>query len=499
MIDLQKDLGRGRGKSKEQSIPFNMIASQEMIEQRCRADGTAYNFGAIGPIPLAMIDPRNILTIGGCRSGKSVQIACDLMNFKGSVVVIGPKGEIASIVARKLAETQNKAVYVVDPFGTTAPWVKPYLSGFNIMVGLTLDNPFIIEDAGTIADALIMDHPGSDPFWSTSGKTFLGAIILHVATYRSYEGKRNLVTVHKLVTLGIPDIDPDDSMAGLVFEMKQGAGILRKKGFEDIADSLEGGAHDFFDREPKEQGSVLSTVKTALIFLSYPSIRKCLSRDDFRPEDLKRKNMFIVLSLPVGRLGTCARLFRLFLNMTLEAIERNPKKPDIPIRIVLDEFACMGYSQQIENAIGQLAGFGVQLHIVVQDLNQLKAIYKDRWETFIANSGVIQVMGITDPFTCEYFSRMLGTTPVKVRRQSTSSKEGLGGESYSVEMHPLLTPQEITRFFSFRDPLKRQLIISPGLDPIICQRMEYWDKSSPVYGLLKGKWDDFEKWINPNG
>ena len=57
---------------------------------------------------------------------------------------------------------------------------------------------------------------------------------------------------------------------------------------------------------------------------------------------------------------------------------------------MLDEFAQLGHLAPIEDAFGLVRGYGVQLWPVLQDLNQLKALYKDRWETFVGNAGVVQ-------------------------------------------------------------------------------------------------------------
>ena len=40
-----------------------------------------------------------------------------------------------------------------------------------------------------------------------------------------------------------------------------------------------------------------------------------------------------------------------------------------------------------ETAAAQIAGYGVKLFFVLQSLEPLKAVYKDNWETFLANSG----------------------------------------------------------------------------------------------------------------
>lgn len=58
------------------------------------------------------------------------------------------------------------------------------------------------------------------------------------------------------------------------------------------------------------------------------------------------------------------------------------------VLMILDEFAGLQRMTSIENAVAQIAGFGVKLFFVLQTLEQLKRVYKDGWETFLANAGL---------------------------------------------------------------------------------------------------------------
>jgi hypothetical protein len=79
----------------------------------------------------------------------------------------------------------------------------------------------------------------------------------------------------------------------------------------------------------------------------------------------------------------------------------------------------------IENAVAQMAGYGLKIFFVLQSLEQLKAIYKDNWETFLANSGVKVFFNLEDHFSREYVSKLIGETEVirDVRSASDSSGE----------------------------------------------------------------------------
>lgn len=89
----------------------------------------------------------------------------------------------------------------------------------------------------------------------------------------------------------------------------------------------------------------------------------------------------------------------------------------------------------------------------------------------------------------EYVSKRLGQTTVSVTRDGEVGPEqsaaGLSGRSQSIELHPLLTPEEVARQFARSDRLKRQLVIWAGYHPMILQRVEYFDRSGSLYRFLE--------------
>jgi type IV secretion system protein VirD4 len=81
----------------------------------------------------------------------------------------------------------------------------------------------------------------------------------------------------------------------------------------------------------------------------------------------------------------------MMVGLTLEAMERTGPlgKGKPPVLFCLDEFAALGHMESIEKAAGQIASFGVKLWPVIQDLTQLQRDYKEAWETFIGNAGLL--------------------------------------------------------------------------------------------------------------
>jgi type IV secretion system protein VirD4 len=459
--------------------------------------------GKLNGKAIGIADDRHIVTIAGSRAGKGVSaIVPNLILYEGSVLAIDPKAELAGITARRRAEGLGQQVYVLDPFGRAAKWVAPYKASYNPLSILRPDSRTLVEDAGLIADALVIAG-GPDPHWDDSARNFIEGVILHVATYPGYEGRRDLVTVRRLLMNGAAVEYGDKTfrgMPGLEVEMQHNVELFADgrdgaaenwRDPEAAAAAIEAAAADFFDKEDRERASVLSTARRHTKFLDFPNLQAVLRGHDFDLTMLKTapKGMTVYLCLPVGRLATCSRWFRLFVNLALEAMEREAGKPPVPVLLCLDEFAALGHMRQIEAAAGQIAGFGVKLWPILQDLTQLKRDYKEGWETFLGNAGVLQFFGNNDVTTLEFIGRRLGKTSMVVSRGAQTTHEqrtkGASGESWAVEVHDLLTAEEAARFFGRDDRARRQLIVRAGRDPMVLERAVYYEDS-----LFTGKYDE---------
>ena len=106
----------------------------------------------------------------------------------------------------------------------------------------------------------------------------------------------------------------------------------------------------------------------------------------------------------------------------MEKVRGRPKTGH-PILMVLDEFAGLKRMEVIETAAAQIAGYGVKLFFVLLSLEQLKATYKDNWETFLANSGLKLFFNLEDNFSRDYVSKLIGETEVirEVRSETDST------------------------------------------------------------------------------
>ncbi len=473
-------------------MPPDLIASSGTFAYDPANPGRKMLLGALDGQLVGVADNRHIMTVAGSRAGKGVSaIVPNLIFYEGSVLAIDPKAELANITARRRAEGLGQRVYVLDPFDRAEPRVAPYKASYNPLSILKPDSATLVEDAGLIADALVIAG-GSDPHWDDSARNFIEGIVLHVATYPGYEGQRNLVTVRKLLMNGAHIAHGEreaHGMQGLRVEMLHNVEVHAEHD-EGTTAAIEGAASDFFDKPDVERGSVLSTARRHTKFLDFPNLQSVLTGHDFDLTDMKTapEGMTVYLCLPATRLATCSRWFRVFVNLALEAMEREQTVPPVPVLMCLDEFAALGHMRQIEAAAGQIAGFGVKLWPILQDLTQLKRDYREGWETFLGNAGVIQFFGNNDMSTLDFISKRLGKTAIRMRRESETTHEqrmkGASGESWGIELYDLLTPEEASRFFGRDDPQRRQLVIWAGQPPMVLERVVY--HTDPVF---EGKYD----------
>jgi type IV secretion system protein VirD4 len=442
-----------------------------VIGAEIRQDTATWSRYAQGGIEIGVATDQHAITIAGSRTGKGrTAIIPNMLRYKGSVLVIDPKGENALATAAVRSERLGQKVFVLDPFGTTGESLRAYRTGFNPLAVMRQETA--IEDTVLIADALVVSS-GSDPHWDESAKNFIEGVILEVFTAARFEGRRDLVTVRDLIAQGETLDDEEGLTAMATLE-----GFMRKS----REPAVRRAAADFFDRPERERDSVLSTARRHFRVMTFPGIEATLQGEGFDLAGLKTSAMTVYLCLPGRHVGTCGRWLRLFINLALQAMERTTlagsgpgqTAAGCPVLFILDEFASLGHMRQIEDAAGQIAGFGVKLWPILQDLGQLKALYKERWETFMGNAGVLQFFGNNDLTTLEWISKRLGSTTIEQRSMSHvtpgAKQAGAAGESFAPSTTAILEPDEIAMVFGRADPLQRQLVIRAGFAPMILQR-----------------------------
>ena len=393
--------------------------------------------------PVGVGDDRHLGTVATNRGGKGTALIIpNLHKWPGSTVVIDPKGENAAITARHRAKMDGHQVVALDPFDE-AGLPPEFIGTFNPLDMIDIESDEAIDIAGMIADAIIVRTNDRDTHWDETARDVLGAVILQVCDTELPE-RRNLGRVRQLLTKG------DAEFRDAVMAASEGEGSMNAfdalwahmaesdAANETVRDAIIGIAETLRAMGHNERGGVLSTVRRNIRFLGTPRISRMLEETNFDIDALKtsKGGLSIYLCLPARLFPTHARFLRLIISLLLFRMEEiGLEKPASghPVLFILDEFASLGHMDMLEKAAGLMAGYGVKLWPIVQDLTQMKKHYRESWETFLANAGAMTFFANSDLTTLEWLSKRTGETEVIRENKGSSESETAGTSTTSGE------------------------------------------------------------------
>ena len=399
--------------------------------------------------PIGIPTETHMVTVAGTGAGKSSgALIPNLCIHKGSLLCVDPKGELARITARRRGQGGNgvrgmgQRVFVVDPFGTAKNHPCAAYNVFDEMARVAAYDPERpVSYAGTIAKALVKVE-GREPYFDNAAKTLLRGLILYVFVTEPPE-RRNLVRLRQLLMGGAVEEheerqlpDHETAFDVLLEKMK----LCRNGPYGEV---IAGSASTVTIMAGPQLGSVVTTAQEHTAFLDIPEMQRICRHSDFLLEDLKDSLTSIYLCLPITCVsGNEGRWLRMFIQLTIDMMERVNKAPKPPVLLAVDEFPSLGRLDGIEVVAPLLRSYGVRFWVIGQDLEQFKHVYPDTWSTIIGNAAAVQIMGITEPNTVAWVSKRLSGHVVsrRVRDGKTSRRVE--------EVHPLLDPDQVARMLA---------------------------------------------------
>ncbi len=365
----------------------------------------------------------HLLTVAGTRAGKAVNLI--LFNlllpdlFKGSWVIIDPKGELASISARIQREAGRKVV-ILNPFSLLSLGNVNY----NPLSILKSDWINLADDVTMMAEAIVAQVTGENKHFQDRARSFISTFLLHLVTSAPKED-RHLGTLWAWLRL-----DPKEFnmlLAEMVLNDDPNVGDIVKAGANEIISMMT--------NSDKEFGSVMSNAFEATGFIKSPSLRESLKgSDEFTAEDLAAGNVTVYLCIPFDRLTSHNAWLRLVVTSLMRSVIRKPGKD---VCFLIDEANSFGFHSEVLTAMSAYAGFGVHIWSIFQDLSQIENIYGKNWQTFIANSSVRHYFNISDNFSADYLEKHFGMSSVP----TYNDKGTISGAT----ARPLVTGDEIRR------------------------------------------------------
>jgi len=376
---------------------------------------------------IAYAGERHVLLFGPNGTGKGTRFLIpNLLSINDrSIIVIDPKGELAAVTADYRRTIGD--VVMLNPFDVLGLGS----AGFNPLATLDPKSPNFYDDAAALGEALIKVE-GKDPHWTESAQGLIVALIMWEKITKGEEA--NLENVREMLT------EPDRWETYLGEDGKPHERLIGGLRYTATQMAIDGGyeiaslASRFTGRDTNELSSIRSTGDTQTRWLLSKPMRDDLKKPGVDFRKLKDKPTTVYVILPAERMRTHSTWLRLIVVSALRALYR---PGGLRTLFLIDEMPALGHLAPLEDAFGLVRGYKVQIAGICQDLAQLKALYNERWESFLANAGVVQGFAPNDLTTADWMSRRAGQTTLIAANTSENLSSATGQKSEGISWNQI--------------------------------------------------------------
>mgnify|MGYP005947453209 CR=1 FL=1 len=404
---------------------------------------------------------RNLLQIvvGGSGSGKTRFLAKpNLMLANASFIVTDPKGEMLRAVGNLFLEEG----YVLRVFDLIDPSKSDCYNPFCYIrkdadVFKLIDN-FIKNTTPKGAKA-------NDPFWEKSETALDAALMLYLLHEAPVEDQ-NMETILYMIENGGAKEEDDDyqSPLDLLFE------ALEEEQPNHIAVRQY---HIFKQAAGKTAKSILVSAAVRLASFTLPEIQRITASDDMELGKLGEQKQAIFCIIPdsndaslnflVGMLYTQA-----FQELYYQADKVHQGALPVPVRLMFDEFANVALPDGYARLQATMRSRNIMSTIILQNISQLKALFKDDWEGIIGNADSFIYLGGNEQSTHKYISELLGKETIDTKTSSQSKgRNGSFSQNFQQTGRELMTPDEVRRLDN-----KNAIVLIRGEKPVIDEKYD---------------------------
>lgn len=404
---------------------------------------------------------RNLLQIivGGSGSGKTRFLAKpNLMLANASFICTDPKGEMLRAVGNLFLEKG----YVLRVFDLIDPSKSDCYNPFCYIrkdadVFKLIDN-FIKNTTPKTAKS-------NDPFWEKSETALDSALMLYLL-HEAPPEDQNMETILYMIENGGAKEEDDDyqSPLDLLFEALE----------EEQPDLIAVRQYHIFKQAAgKTAKSILVSAAVRLASFTLPEIQRITATDDMELGKLGERKQAIFCIIPdsndaslnflVGMLYTQA-----FQEPYYQADKVHQGALPVPVRLMFDEFANVALPDGYARLQATMRSRNIMSTITLQNISQLKALFKDDWEGIIGNADSFIYLGGNEQSTHKYISELLGKETIDTRTSSQSKgRNGSFSQNFQQARRELMTSDEVRRLDN-----KNAIILIRGEKPVIDEKYD---------------------------
>ena len=376
----------------------------------------------------------NVMVVGGSGSGKTRFYAKpNVMQANTSFVILDPKGEILRDTGDML-KTKGYEIKVLD-------LINMHLSHcYNPFAYLKDDKDVLKLVTNLIRNTTPKGSNTNDPFWERSETALLEALILYLL-YEAPKNEQNFPMVMEMIAAAEVRED-DETYQSPLDEL-----------FERLAmrepEHLAVKQYNIFKLAAgKTAKSILISLGVRLEKFNLSTIAGITTTDEMELPSIGEKKTALFAVIPdndssfnfiVGMLYT-----QLFQQLYYLADHIHGGRLPLHVHFVMDEFSNVALPDEFDKLLSTMRSREISVSIILQNLAQLKALFKDSWESIVGNCDEFLYLGGNEQSTHKYVSELLGKETIDMNTYGQSKgRNGSYSTNYQLSGRELLTPDEV--------------------------------------------------------
>lgn len=376
----------------------------------------------------------NVLVTGGSGAGKSRTYAIpNIMQCNCSMVITDPKAELL----RKTGGLLKKKGYEVRVFDLINPDTSFCYNPFQYVHD---DKDVLRLISNLIKNTTPKGSQSQDPFWEKSETALLQALMLYLLHEAPPEEQNFSMIMEMLGSAQVKEDDEDyESPLDILFErleMREPDSIAVKQ------------YHIYKQAAGKTAKSILISVGVRLAAFNLQQIANLTCTDELDLASIGEKKVALFCCIPdadtslnylVGMIYS-----QLFQTLYYVADRKHGGKLPMPVHCIMDEFPNVALPDEFEKILATMRSRGISCSIIIQNMAQLKALFKDSWESLCGNCDEFLYLGGNEKETHKYVSELLGKETIDTNTYGqTKGKSGSYSTNFQQSGRELLMPDEV--------------------------------------------------------
>lgn len=404
---------------------------------------------------------RNLLQIvvGGSGAGKTrFVVKPNLLLANASFICTDPKGELVRAVAPFLLQQG----YVVKVFDLIEP---SHSDSYNPFRYIRKDSDVFRLISNFIQNTTPKNATQNDPFWEKSEIALDAALMLYLI-HEAPPYEQTMEMMLTMIEYGGAKEDDDDYQSALDLLFV----ALEEEQPDHIAVRQY---HIFKQAAGKTAKSILVSAAVRLASFTLREIQSITDEDTLELSKLGERKQAVFCVIPDSNDNSLNFLVGLLYTQAFQELYYQADKVHmgglpVPVRLMFDEFSNVALPDGYARLQATMRSRNIMATIILQNISQLKALFKDDWEGIIGNADTMIYLGGNEQSTHKYISEQLGKETISTKSSSQSKgRNGSYSQSTQLTGRELMTPDEVRLLDN-----KNAIVIIRGERPVIDEKYD---------------------------